>query len=71
MPPKGVKKQVKALQRSLRVLREEDQEMFMEICEDYAVTFASLFLEPNHAIQQRAAAELHEDVDSQISELLQ
>jgi len=55
----------------MRVLREEDPEVFDEIAEDYGHVLAALFLEPNHAIQQRSAGDLLAVVEGEVADIIE
>lgn len=71
MAPTWAKKDLKRLQAALRVLREEDADWFNEIAADHSAAIVALFLEPRHAIQQRSAAELSDDVHDAVAELME
>jgi len=70
MAPRWAKRDVKRLQAAMRVLREEDPHAFELIVEQHCATVAKLFLEPRHAIQQRSAQALWDDVEQEIEELI-
>jgi hypothetical protein len=70
MAPKWAKKDLDRLRSSMRVLREEDRELYDEVIDQHAGTIAALFLEPRHAIQQRSAQQLARDVKNYVAEAL-
>lgn len=70
MAPRWAKADLKKLKAAMRVLREEDGAEYDAIVSHYAGTIANLFLEPRHAIQQRSAELLADEVKDAIEEAI-
>jgi hypothetical protein len=70
MAPRWAKADLKKLKAALRVLREEDAAEYDAIVSWHCGTIAKLLLEPRHAIQQRSAELLEDEVEQAIEEAI-